>query len=86
MIDRLGPFVVRRRESLCSRVNGGGVAAVGADARGRILPAEHIVHADADEPRDPGRAVDDGVEGVERGQEGFAFALRNGAASKEDVL
>ena len=45
MIAPADRIVVQRRESLCSRVNGG-VPAVGADARGRVLPAEHVVHAD----------------------------------------
>jgi len=53
MIALPDPFVVQRRESLCSRVNGGGMPTVGADPSGRVLPGENVVHADAHKPRQP---------------------------------
>lgn len=45
MIASPDRIVVQRRESLCSRVKGGVVPAVGADARGRVLPRQDVIDA-----------------------------------------
>jgi hypothetical protein len=45
MIASPDRIVVQRRESLCSRVKGGVVPAVGADTRGRVLPRQDVIDA-----------------------------------------